>query len=215
MKLRIKYQESYSRSELILRTLFGFIYIVFPHVFLLFFFSLWGAILAFLSFWVILFTGRYPQSWFEYQVNLMRWNHRVNARIYNIADGYPPFGLDAVDDAVDFEVEYPERISRGLVLVRALFGAIYVGIPHLFILYFRVLWNAILSFLAFWVVLFTGRFPKSWHEFTVGTMRWSTRINLYMSFMTDTYPPFTGHELSGEWEDEAPAEESSSETEEE
>lgn len=202
MKLRIKHQESYSRGELLLRSIFGFLYIMIPHAFLLFFFGLWGAILNFISFWIILFTGRYPESFFEYQVKLMRWQLRVNARAYNLSDGYPEFGLEAEDEYTDFDVKYPENLSRGLQLVKLLFGFIYVLIPHAFLLYFRLLWNMILLFLAFWVVLFTGKFPESWHEFTVGTFRWSMRINLYLGYMTDTYPAFTGKELPGEWTEE-------------
>jgi len=56
------------------------------------------------------------------------------------------------------------------------------------------------SSIAWWVVLFTGQYPKGWHEFNVGTLRWSTRINMYMAFMTDDYPPFTGKELESDTE---------------
>lgn len=151
-----------------------------------------GAILSFIAFWVVLFTGRYPQSFFEYQLKLIHWNTRVSARLFNLADDYPPFGLDAKDDYVNVDVKYPERISRGLVLLRLFFGAIYVIIPHAFILFFRLIWTHILVFIAWWVVLFTGEFPQSWHEFIVGTLRWQTRVNLYLSYMTDEYPPFSG-----------------------
>ena len=72
MKLTVVHQESYSRTEVILRTLFGAFYIVLPHAFILFFLSIWGGILAFVAFWVVLFSGRYPESMFEYQVQLMR-----------------------------------------------------------------------------------------------------------------------------------------------
>jgi hypothetical protein len=109
MKLSIVHQESYSRLELILRTLFGAFYIILPH----FLISLWGIILSFIAFWVVLFTGRYPESMFEYQVQLLRWQIRVNARMSNLADDYPSFGLTAKDDHVSLEVPYPESISRG------------------------------------------------------------------------------------------------------
>jgi len=49
-------------------------------------------------------------------------------------------------------------------------------------------------FLAWWVVLFTGKYPENWHAFIVGTMRWSMRVTLYMANMTDEYPPFSGKE---------------------
>lgn len=194
MKLSVKYQESYSRGELLLRSLFGVIYIVIPHFFLLIFVGIWGAILQFIAWWVILFTGRYPQSFFEFQVALMRWNIRLNARLLNLTDGYPSFGPSGTDENTSLEVEYPESLSRATLLIRTFFGVIYVLIPHGFILYFRTLWGMILTFLAFWAVLFTGKYPESWHQFNVNTLRWSTRVSLYMNAMTDTYPPFTGKE---------------------
>ena len=194
MKFTINYQESYSRGELLLRTFFGVFYIMLPHLFLLLFVSIWSAILTFISFWVILFTGRYPQSFYEFQVNLIRWNIRVNARLYNLSDGYPSFGINGTDEYTDVQIPYPENLSRGLQILKLLFGVIYVGIPHGFVLLFRSLWTQILAFLAWWVVLFTGKYPQSWHEFNVGTLRWSTRVNLYLSYMIDDYPPFSGRE---------------------
>lgn len=194
MKLNIVYQEKYSRGELLLRTLLGPIYIGIPHCFLLFFLYIWGGILNFLAFWAVLFTGVYPKGFFNYQVNLMRWQTRVVARIYNMAEGYPAFGLNGVDDKTTLEVEYPERLSRGHMLLRVIFGFFYILIPHGVALGFRMIWTSILMFLAFWAVLFTGKYPKSWFDFNVGSLRWSMRLNLYWGFMTDDYPPFSGKE---------------------
>lgn len=194
MKLSIKHQESYSRGELLLRTFFGFIYIGIPHYFLLFFVGIWSSILTFISFWAILFTGRYPQSFFEYQVGMQKWVLRLQARVMNLADGYPAFGVKGTDENTSFEIAYPEKLSRGMLLVKAFFGAIYCALPHLFIWYFRFIGSMFLNFLGWWSVLFTGKYPASWHAFNVGTLRWMTRVNLYMSYMTDTYPPFSGKE---------------------
>ena len=194
MKLSVTYQEEYSRGELLLRSFFGFIYILLPHVFLMVFFQIWSSIITFLSFWVVLFTGRYPESFFEFNAGMQRWNLRVNARMWNLCDGYPSFGVHGTDELTSLEIPYPESISRGLLLARMFFGLIYVIIPHIFILYFRIIWGSILMFIAWWLVLFTGKYPQAWHEFNVGTLRWSTRINLYMSFMTDEYPRFSGKE---------------------
>ncbi len=194
MKLTIKHQDNYSRGELLLRTLFGWIYIMIPHGFLLFFAGIWGTILQFISWFSILFTGRYPQSFFEFQVGLMQWNIRLNARVLNLSDGYPAFGIHGTDDQTSLEVPYPESLSRGLAIIKFLFGVIYVGLPHGLFLFFRFIWGSILSFLAFWVVLFTGSYPESWHRFNVNTIRWSTRVSLYLGFMTDDYPPFSGKE---------------------
>ncbi|MFP5471398.1 MAG: DUF4389 domain-containing protein [Bacteroidia bacterium] len=192
MKLEITHQESYSRGELLARSFFGAFYILIPHGFVLLFVSLWAVILQFISFWIVLFTGKYPQSFFDFQVGLMRWSMRVNATMANLADGYPAFGVSTKTDNVIFEAENPETLSRGLLLVRMFFGIFYVIIPHMFILMFRQLWGAILGFIAWWIVLFTGKFPKSTHDFLVENLRWNARVSLYMGFMTDVYPPFNG-----------------------
>jgi len=67
MKLTVTHQERYSRSELLLRSIFGFLYIALPHAFLLFFVGLWGLILNFVAFITVVFTGEYHKSIFEFQ----------------------------------------------------------------------------------------------------------------------------------------------------
>lgn len=198
MKLSIQHQESNSRGELLLRTFFGWIYIFIPHMFILIFVSLWAMVLQFVAFWVILFTGRYPESMFEFQVGLLKWDLRLNARIYNVSDGYPAFGINSSDEYTSLEVPYPENVSRGLTLLRLLFGWLFVGLPHGFILMFRAWFVGILVFLAWWIVLFTGKYPEFAYEWVVGQLRWQYRVSLYLMYMTDTYPPFTGDELPDE-----------------
>lgn len=192
MLLEIKHQESYSRGELLLRTIFGYFYIVLPHVFVLAFVGLAAGVLQFLAFWVILFTGRYPESWFEFQVKYMRWGLRLTARMYNMADGYPKFGLNAADDHVKFEVPYPQKVSRGLTLVRLLFGWLYVGIPHGIILMLLSIVSIFVLFIAWWAILFTGKYPTSLFDYMMHLIRWNQRVSLYLGYMTDDYPPFSG-----------------------
>ena len=191
MKLEITHQDRYSRGELLLRTFLGGIYIAIPHYFLIFFVSIWSGILLFVTFWVILFTGKYPESIFEFQIKLKKWYLRLNAVLSNLIDGYPAFGLKGTNEKVLLEVEKPERVSRGLLLLRAFFGWAYVGIPHGFCIYFLEIASGVIVFLAWWVVLFTGEYPEKWHAFNVGVMRWSTRVSLYLGYFTDDYPPFS------------------------
>lgn len=198
MIFEIRHQESYSRGELLLRTFFGYLYIALPHLFLLFFLSIWSSIVGFIAFWSILFTGRYPESFFEFQTKFIKWEMRVNARMMNLVDGYPAFGLDAEDENIKFYVPYREDMSRGNAIIKLLFGWLYVGIPHGFVLFFRVIGMFFVQLIAFWIVLFTGEFPKKMHDFIVGTQRWAQRVNLYLAFMTDEYPPFTGHRQENE-----------------
>jgi len=187
----IQHQPEYSRGELLLRFFFGWIYICIPHFFLL---MLCGLALWFMSiatFFIILFTGVTPKWYFDWVVKMQRWGLRVSARLFNLADGYPQFGLDGKDDKTSFELEF-WQIGRGEMLLRTLLGWLYAGIPHMFILYFRMIGSWFLMLFAFFAVLFTGKYPADWHRFNTGTFRWATRLNLYLYWLYKDYPPFAG-----------------------
>lgn len=191
MKLDIVLQERNSRAQLLLRSFFGFLYIIIPHAFCLFFLGIWSLILVFLTWWVILFTGKYPRGFFDYQVKLMRWNLRVMARLLNLVDDYPAFGLNAQDDKTFFDVAYPDAYSRGQLLLITFFGWLMI-IPHAFCIFFVAIGALFVNFIAWWAVLFTGKYPSGLHEYMVKYLRWAYRINLYFSFMTRSYPKFNG-----------------------
>ncbi len=112
----------------------------------------------------------------------------------NMRDGYPAIGTNGSDPDATIEYENPESVSRGLVLVRALFGWIYVGIPHGFLLWFFGIAVSIVQFLAWWAILFTGKYPDSMFDFIMKYLRWSMRVSLYLSYYSDDYPPFNGEE---------------------
>jgi hypothetical protein len=92
---------------------------------------------------------------------------------------------------VTFDVDYPERLSRGWLLLKVFFGWAYVGIPHWFVLYFYGIAVGVVIFISFWIILFTGKFPRGLFDFVVGYMRWQNRVNAYLSLLRDEYPPFS------------------------
>jgi hypothetical protein len=147
----------------------------------------------------ILVTGRYPRGIFEFNVGVLRWTWRV--QYYAIGafatDRYTPFSLE--DDPgypAHFDVEYPEQLSRGLVLVKWWL----LAIPHYLIvaLFIGGTWAAyhfgglvsVLTVIAGVIVLFTGSYPRSVYDFVLGMNRWVLRVAAYASLMTDEYPPF-------------------------
>ncbi|MDP4262363.1 MAG: DUF4389 domain-containing protein [Bacteroidota bacterium] len=191
LTFEIQHQPAYSRGELLVRTFFGWLYICIPHLILIFFFAfaVWFMTLA--TFFIILFTGVTPGWYHEWAVKLNRWALRLSARVYNLVDGYPAFGMEGTDDKTSYDLEF-WQISRGEMLLRTFLGWIYVGIPHGFILYFRFIGSLFLMIFAFFAVLFTGNYPEEWHRFNTGTLRWQNRVNLYLVWLYKDYPPFSG-----------------------
>jgi len=195
VNISAKNPEKLSRGLLILRLLFGGIYVGIPHYFLLFFRLIAAMVVQFIAFWAVLFTGKYPKGMFEFVFGTYRWAMNVSAYLSFLTDVYPPFsGKESIEYPVKSTIEYPEKLSRGLLIVRLLFSGIYVMIPHGILLFFRLIATMVVSFIAWFAVLFTGKYPESMYNFVFGTFRWCIRLYGYLGFMTDKYPPFSGKE---------------------
>ena len=90
------------------------------------------------------------------------------------------------------QVEYPERSSRLLALLGALFFAkAILLIPHIIILILLGIAQGIVIYIGYWAVLITGRYPRGLFDFGVGVQRWGFRIDAWMNGWTDSYPPFS------------------------
>lgn len=187
--LKIPHRPSYSRIQLLLRVVFGLVYIALPHAIPLMVLAVVSLLLMPVAWVAVLFTGKYPRQLFNLETGLLTWQIRVNARLNNLADGYPPFGLKAVDSHVKVGIPYPERLNRQHLVLKLLFGWLYCGVPHLLVLTLRSIGTLLLMLLAFITVLILGRYPEAWHRFNVGTMEHTLRFRLYMGGMTDEYPP--------------------------
>ena len=189
--LRVTHQAEYSRGQLLLRTFFGFFYLVLPHTICLVLLGFVIDVCMLVAWFAILFTGRYPAGIYQFVVSVHQWGVRWAATVMNLGDGYPAFGLGNKGDAVSLQITRP-AISSRLHCVLRILAPIYVGIPHGICLLFRQIAGIILFVVAFFAVLFTGEYPKSMHDFQVGNFRWGMRVMAYITMLSDRYPPFSG-----------------------
>ena len=182
-----------------------------PHYVILAFLWLAYVVLSMVAFFAILITGRYPRPIFDFNVGVLRWSWRVAYYTYGAlgTDRYPPFTMQEVPDyPAHLQINYPEHLSRGLVLVKWWL----LAIPHYLIVGFFLggglyatkeaasserapwLWGSgligLLVLVAAIVLLFTGRYPRPIFDLVLGMNRWVLRVAAYAGLMTDQYPPF-------------------------
>ena len=135
---------------------------------------------------MILITGRYPRWLWGWYEHYLRWTFRVYAYGSFFTDEYPPFNGKPERLDVQLIIEYPDQLSRWLWLVKG-----FLVIPNLIVWYFLYLgWN-IAWFIAWWVILFTGKHPRELFEYSSGVWRWFMRLSVYTFLMRDEYPPFS------------------------
>jgi hypothetical protein len=134
---------------------------------------------------MILFRQKYPRWWFDWNLNLLRFSNRVTAYLALLDDRYP-----STDDeqAVHLNLDYPDaqQLNRWLPLVKWI-----LAIPHYVVLFFLGIGAVVAVIVAWFVIVFTGRYPESLFRYVVGVLRWSNRVTSYAFLLvTDQYPPF-------------------------
>ena len=160
--------------------------LVIPHLIVLCFVAIGAFFVGIYAFFAVLFTGRWPRGAFDYIVGTFRWAYRVIAYVHLMTDAYPPFSLD--DDPaypVRLTIDYPEHVDNWRPLVQWL-----LAIPYLIVAAALYWLTGILTFIAFFTVLFTKEIPRGLFELMVPGLRWNVRGGAYGYFMTDRYPPW-------------------------
>ena len=146
-----------------------------------------GGLITFGPLLMILFRQKYPRWWFDWNLELMRFIQRVGVYGALMDDRYP-----STDDhqSVNLDIRYPDvprDLTRWMPLVKWL-----LAIPHYVVLFFLGIGAAIAIVIAWFAILFTGRYPRGLFDYVEGVMRWSNRVSAYaVLLVTDEYPPFT------------------------
>lgn len=136
---------------------------------------------------MIVFRQKYPRWWFDFALQFNRFNMRVAAYLFLLTDKYP--STDEPQN-VHLDLDYPDAengLNRWLPLIKW-----FLAIPHYLVLVVLLTGVIAATLIAWFVILFTGRYPRGLFDFVVGTLRWGTRVWAYAWLLiTDDYPPFS------------------------
>jgi len=136
---------------------------------------------------MILFRKKYPKWWFDWNLALTRFIYRVSAYLLLMRDEYPSTDEE---QAVHLELVYPNvqtELGRGWPLVKW-----FLAIPHYIVLFFLAIAAFVVWIIAWFAILFTGRYPRTLFDFTSGVLRWALRVEAYAFLLiTDKYPAFS------------------------
>lgn len=165
--------------------------LVIPNIVVLYIYGI-GLFFVLIAGWfAALFTGHLPDSLERFATGYLRYQWRVTAYLYGLSTVYPSFGLpsgdaDPGDDAAVALFRRDERLSRVKVFFRY-----FMILPHVIVLYVIGIAASVVSIIAFFAVLFTGRWPTGMRDFFVGYHRWYLRVYAFYFMITDAYPPFS------------------------
>ena len=136
---------------------------------------------------MIVFRQRYPRWWFDFAREFARFSTRVFAYLVLLTDQYPS---TVEEQSVHLDLDYPDverDLNRWLPLVKW-----FLAIPHYIVLIVLFLVAIVVAVIAWFAILFTGRYPRGLFDYMVGVGRWGLRVQAYAFFLvTDQHPPFS------------------------
>lgn len=147
--------------------------------------------LLFVSFFSVLFTKAIPRPLFDMVAMSYRYEWRVLSYAGFLRETYPPFDFTATtadpgNDPASYSIEYPVELNRWKPLYKW-----FLAIPHFVVLFFLSIFAVLVTVAAAFAVLFTNEYPRGMRDFIVGVARWWYRVEAYVFFLADAYPPFS------------------------
>ncbi len=164
--------------------------LVLPHAIITAILNQLTAILAYIGYWIVAFTGKMPQAVHRFAEISFGWNARQWAWLAGIVDPYPPFETDP-DYPASFRLERPENPSKGWAVAGIFFVKFLVALPHIIVMAVLAAGAIVAMWVGYIVTAFTGRLPTGIQDFLAGVIQWNFRVYAWLAGFTDEYPPFS------------------------
>jgi hypothetical protein len=189
----VRYEADYDEQPDRVRTIFRLILAI-PWFIIAYIYVLAASVVAFLAWFALLFTGRYPQGLYNFNAGVLRFLGRANAFFNLQTDQWPPFGFE---EAPDYPIRVPvdppqESYNRWKVFFRLI-----VGIPAMFMLSLIPYVSGIASFVNWLHITFTGRSSAGTHNALTYGLAYQVRATAYFLLMTETLPPVSDQAPAG------------------
>jgi Domain of unknown function (DUF4389) len=182
----VKFEADYVEQRSRLTTFFRLILAI-PHLIVMAFYGFAAGVVIIIAWFVLLFTGRWPQGMYDFVAGFWRYSTAVNGYVCLLTDPYPPFGPDVDAYPVRLDIAPPKaEYSRLKVLFR-----VFLAIPPYIISYAMSIVAQIGALLAWFAIVVTGRQPKGLQDMIVLGLSYQQRAYVYMSLITEDWPPFT------------------------
>ncbi len=179
-----------------------------PHVIWWIGYSIAAGFVTLYAWFAILAKGQYPQGSLEWQERYLRYTSRIGAFYWLLTDRFPPFHGRDEEGAyphVAYSIERPEHLSRLTTALRVpdvitnvltrispvtALVELYL-LPAYIVVFFLWLFGLLVSIVAWFAILITGRYPPALYGFGVGALRWLIRVEAFVLLLVDEYPPFS------------------------
>ena len=182
----VSFEADYIPEQSRLKTFFRYI-IAIPWLLLQYGYGIVAGLFAFIGWFAILFTGRYPQGLYDFVAGYIRYSARVGGFLYMLTDEYPSFGLD---DDPDYPVRVDIAPPKAKYSRLKTFFRFIIGIPVMLLALVHLIILGVCAFLGWFAALFTGKMPQGLFNPIRNATAYLTRANAYFNYMTEDYPPF-------------------------
>jgi hypothetical protein len=186
----VKYEADYAEERKRWRTGFRFI-VAIPWLVLGSAYVTAAFIVAFMAWFVIVFTGRYPQGFYNFNAGVLRFIARSNAFLWLQTDEWPPF---AFEQAAEYPIRPPVDPPPGRYSCAKTGFRLILGFPVIFMLYLIGSLYPIAGMIAWFHIVFTGRSSPGTHNALSYGLAYTLRANAYFLLMTETLPPVSGQD---------------------